>query len=153
MAHDTPDSLASLLICERQDPGHPGALQFDAKRQKFGPNGESMYPTPRGYEVSDYHHHPMIENAPGTHRPIDLIRLTFQPCQVEQFQHDQHSPDFRPIRSPSAIAYNRWRRDIVRQEGCEKLFWGICDAPASDTIVLFICKSLNSKRGRIRTSD
>ncbi len=153
MARDAPDSFASLVAGETHDLGISGALQFDARPRPMGPN-EEPYPTPRPHGISDYPPRPITEDnlSHGAHRPIDLIRLTFQPYQIEQFKLDQHCPDYRLIRTPCAIAFNCWRRDVVRQEGCERLNWGACDAPDSNIIILFICMSFSSDEAESATN-
>ena len=146
---DIPSDLASLVkrpfVIGDDD---ANVLQYNARR---GGNTNGLHlPTPRGGPFEEYDAQPEEENKrgyDGFHSrdiSIDFFRLVFQPSQVEQFRNDLKS-DFEPIRSASALAFNIWRRDIIIDEGCERLLWGIYDESASDTIILFICNSLLPK--------
>ena len=147
-----PISLASLI--EMNTLRKPSSvechdvLQYDARRDPQS----TGYPTPSGGEplmrdiYRNYRKGPNYESIPSsaTRNPIDLLRLTFNPGQVDQFRHDQ-SANFEPVRSPSAVAWNEWRRAVVREAGCEKLAWGICHNHPN-TIILFICRLIPERK-------
>ena len=150
-------SLASLVeLNTSRKPsdveGHD-ILQYDARRDPQS----TGYPTPSGEEplmrdiIWNYRKGPKSESIPSSvaRNPIDLLRLTFHPGQVDQFRYDQ-SLNFEPVRSPSAVAWNEWRRAVVRQAGCEKLAWGICNN-CSHTVILYICKTCPCERMRYIT--
>ena len=131
-------SLVSLINHHSQRMPHIAEgdeiRQYDARR-----NPPTGFPTPSGSIplMRDIGNPSQSSPGPSSARrqAIDVLHLTFHPGQVDQFRHDIAPPDFRPVRSASAVAWNQWRREFLRQEGCEKLVWGIHE----NVIVLFIC--------------
>lgn len=132
-----PDSLASLVQKEplppSSDPEAEYARYYDARQDP----SNIGYPTPSAGNPTYYPNH---ETPSGLKRtPVDVARLTFQPNHVDQFKNDTVFPKFEPVRTPSAVAWNAWRRAVVSQDGCEQLAWGICDQQ-SNIFILLICK-------------
>lgn len=143
---DIPTDLASLVDAHFRIIDDADSLRFDARRGVTH-HGPASYPTPRGGPFVDYPARleaGRIFHSGGGSNSIDLFHLVFQPGQVEQFRSDLEPPDFAPLRSASAVAFNTWRRMIVLDEGCERLKWGICDEPHPDTMVLLICNTAHS---------
>ena len=137
MPKNSPSDLADLITMEPHKLADADLLQFDFRKWT------KAFPTPKAEDI-DYDLPPPKEDDLDVmaRTVIDVLRLTFQVGQIEQFGHDQYPIDFEPVRSPSALAFNEWRKAIVMQKGCERLYWGICDQTHSDTIMLFICKIL-----------
>ena len=129
----SPDSLAALVSSEHHNE-NTDVLKFEAHRC-------SGYPTPRGDFFGSFTRYLTIEDPrkQETAQPIDVVRLSFTAGQVEQFKDDLKQ-DFTSVRSPSAIIFNNWRREIVMLEGCQRLNWGISDEADINDILLLICR-------------
>lgn len=139
MTTKTPVTLASLIASEARTLDESDVLQFDARYDRPTHGMERRYPTPRAMPIYD-DPNPVTRGLynRGRKHSIDLIRLPFHPDFVKQFVEDQYYPNFEPVRTPGAIAFNKWRRDITLQQGCENLSWRICDEPFANVILLFV---------------
>ncbi|KAL6719412.1 hypothetical protein ACLMJK_003652 [Lecanora helva] len=115
MASKAPDNFSTLCAFEWPDLEDQDVLQFDTRREKWGPNGELIYPTPSGNGIWKNPRAKKRRDA-FIHRAVDLVRLSFLPGQTDHFRHDLYPEDFEPTRNQISINWNNWRKDIVMHE-------------------------------------
>lgn len=136
-----PSDLASLVNFPSRIVDEANVLPYNSRRKSIEP---AKFPTPKGGEIIPYPGPYVAKMAfdfeEGT-SSVDFLRLDFKPNQVGQFRSDLYPPDWIPVRSCIAVAFNKWRRAIVMDPGCERFRWGICEAPAVNVVVLLICNN------------